>query len=224
MNTMITKATFDFLNGLKENNNRDWFQEHKKEYERSKKEVEEFLSRLIPVINALDPNLQSPDIKDCIFRIFKDIRFSKDKTPYKTNFGAFIAKGGRKTVNPGYYFHLEPGGSFIAAGIYMPQPEVIKKVRNEIYFNSSEFRKIIESKSFMNYFGKLDEFDKMKKPPKEYPADFPDIDLLKYRSVIVEHAVADEVVLSEKYEKLAIEVVKAVLPLNNFLNRAISNE
>jgi uncharacterized protein (TIGR02453 family) len=221
---MITKPTFDFLAALNENNTREWFQEHKKEYERSRKEVEVFLSGLIPDLTRIDPSLGAVDIKDCLFRIYRDVRFSTDKSPYKTNFGAFIAKGGRKTVNPGYYFHFEPGGCFIAGGIYMPQPEVVRMVRNEIYFSSGEFRKILEAKEFKKYFGMLGEFDKMKKPPKDYPADFQDIELLKYRSIIVEHAIADEIVLSDRYVKLAMEVVKAMLSLNTFLNRAISNK
>ena len=221
---MITKATFDFLSLLKENNNREWFQENKKSYENAKKEVESFVAGLIPELAKLDPSIQSPDVKDCMFRIFKDVRFSKDKSPYKTNFGAFIGRGGRKTTLPGYYIHFEPGESMIAGGVYLPQPDVLKLIRNEIYFNSAEFRKIIESKDFKKYFGQLDEFDKMKKAPREFPADFPDLDLLKYRSIIVSQSVTDGKVLSADYDKYILEVAKAMQPLHAFLYRAISNK
>lgn len=221
---MISKATFDFLNDLKVNNNRDWFQANKARYEKARKEVESFLGSLIPELSRVDPSIQAPDVKECIFRIFKDVRFSKDKSPYKTNFGAFVARGGRKTVFPGYYFHFEPGESFIAGGIYMPQPEVLKMVRNEIYFNSAEFRKILEAKEFKKYFSKLDEFDKLKKPPKDFPLDFAEMDYLKYKSYIVSAQVEDVKVLSADYQSYAIDVAKAMLPLNQFLNRAIQNQ
>jgi uncharacterized protein (TIGR02453 family) len=221
---MITKNTLDFLAKLKENNTREWFLENKKWYEKSKKEVEGFLVKLIPELSKLDPSIQSPDIKDCMFRIFKDVRFSKDKSPYKTNFGAFVARGGRKTMLPGYYFHFEPGECFIAGGIYMPQPDVLRMVRNEIYFNSAEFKKILESKEFRKFFGKLGEFDKLKKAPKDFPADFPDIELLKYKSYIVSVNVPDEKVISAEYDTYALEAARAMLPLNAYINRAISNK
>jgi len=220
---MISQLTFDFLNQLKQNNTREWFLANKTAYENAKREVEKFITGLIPEIAKIDPLIESPDVKDCLFRIFKDVRFSKDKTPYKTNFGAFIGRGGRKTIYPGYYIHIEPGESFIAGGVYQPQPELLKLLRNEVYFNSGEFRKILESKEFTKYFSGLDDFDKMKKPPKDYPADFPEIDLLKYRSFIISCTVTDVKVVSAGYLEYVLEVVKAMQPLNTFLNRAISN-
>jgi len=221
---MPTKQTFEFLSQLKLNNNREWFQANKKTYDSVKKEVESLISRIIPELNGIDPEIQNPAMKDCVFRIFKDVRFSADKSPYKTNFGAFIAKGGRKTVYPGYYFHFEPGESFIAGGIYMPQPETLKLVRNEVYFNSTEFKNILGSKEFRKYFTMLDEFDKLKKPPRDFPVDFPDIDLLKYKSYIVSARVPDEKAFSADYLPFALDVCKSILPLNKFLNRAIGNK
>jgi uncharacterized protein (TIGR02453 family) len=220
----ISKTTFDFLSLLKENNNREWFLGNKKQYESAKKEVESFVAGLIPELAKLDPSIQSPDVNDCMFRIYKDVRFSKDKLPYKTNFGAFIGRGGRKTIYSGYYIHIEPGESMIAGGVYMPQPEVLKLLRKEVYYNSVEFKKIIESREFRKYFDKLGEFDKMKKAPREFPADFPDIDLLKYRSYIVTMMIPDIEVLQGDYGFKILEVAKAMLPLNEFLNRAIDNK
>lgn len=220
---MINKSTFEFLEELKLNNNRDWFVAQKKAYEAAKLDAEKFVGSMIQEISKFDPAIENPDVKSCMFRIFKDVRFSKDKLPYKTNFGGFIGKGGRKTTLSGYYFHIEPGESMIAGGIYMPQPEVLKMLRNEIYFNSAEFKSILGEKGFKKYFDGLDDFDKMKKGPKDYPADFPELDLLKYKSYIVSAKISDADVLSAGFPEHAIKVAKAMLPLNTFLNRAILN-
>ena len=220
---MDTKLVLDFLTHLKLNNNREWFQENKKWYEASKKEVESFISEMIVTISAIDPALQSPPMKDCMFRIFRDVRFGADKSPYKTNFGGFIARGGRKGLGPGYYFHFEPGECMLAGGVYQPQPETLKLLRNEVYFNSTEFKSIIQNPSFKKHFPELGDFDKMKKAPKEFPAEFPDIDLLKYRSYIVSHMFDDNTALSNDYQSIAIEMVKELQPFMAFLNRGLVN-
>ena len=221
---MDAKTVLEFLSQLAANNNREWFQENKKWYEASRKEVESFVSEMITIISSIDPALQNPAMKDCIFRIFRDVRFGADKSPYKTNFGAFIARGGRKSSLPGYYFHFEPGQSMLAGGVYMPQPEVLKLLRNEIYFHSIELKGIIEKPSFRKYFNQLGDFDKMKKPPKDFPVDFPDIDLLKYRSYIVSMNIADSVVIDQQnYRKQVLDMIKELQPFMAFLNRAINN-
>jgi len=221
---MDASTVLDFLTQLTLNNNREWFQQNKTWYEKSRKEVEAFVSEMITAISAIDPALQTPAMKDCIFRIFRDVRFGADKSPYKTNFGAFIARGGRKSSNPGYYFHFEPGQSMLAGGGYMPQPEILKLLRNEVYYHSDELKRIIEKPSFRKYFNELGDFDKLKKAPKDFPADFADIDLLKYRSYIVSHNIPDEVVANpEAYKKLIFEMIKELQPFMAFLNRAISN-
>jgi uncharacterized protein (TIGR02453 family) len=220
---MEARIIFDFLTQLKLNNNRDWFQANKKTYEAARKEMEAFVSEMIVSISAIDPQLQSPAMKDCVFRIFRDVRFATDKSPYKTNLGAFIAKGGRKSMNPGYYFHFEPGESFVAAGVYMPSPEVLKMLRNEIYYHSSEFKAILSKPSFVKHFKQLDEFDKMKKAPRDFPADFPDIDLLKYRSYIVSCNRTDAQAAAPGYKEELLTIVKELQPFMAFLNRAILN-
>lgn len=220
---MDASLVLDFLSQLKVNNNREWFQENKKWYETSRKEVEGFVAQIITTISAIDPSVQTPAVKDCMFRIFRDVRFGADKSPYKTNFGAFIARGGRKSSFPGYYFHFEPGESMIAGGVYMPQPDILKLLRNEVYFHSNEFKEILAKPSFASHFNQLGDFDKMKKAPKDYPADFPDIDLLKYRSYIVSKNLPDIVVASnDDYMKQVMEMLKELQPLMVFLNRAIS--
>jgi uncharacterized protein (TIGR02453 family) len=213
----------EFLAQLKVNNNREWFQENKKWYDDSKKEVESFVSEIITTLSAIDPALQTPPMKDCMFRIFRDVRFGADKSPYKTNFGAFIAHGGRKSSYPGYYFHFEPGESMLAGGVYQPQPDTLKLLRNEVYFHSTELKSILEKPSFKTIFNQLGDFDKMKKAPKDFPADFPDIDLLKYRSYIVSQQIPDKIVTSDNYQKTVLEMVRELQPFMAFLNRAISN-
>lgn len=221
---MDASLVLDFLNQLKINNNREWFQDNKKWYESARKEVENFVTGMITTVSEIDPSLQTPAMKDCMFRIFRDVRFGADKSPYKTNFGAFIARGGRKSSFPGYYFHFEPGECMLAGGVYMPQPDTLKLLRNEVYYNSRELRNILEKPSFKKHFSRLGDFDKMKKAPKDFPADFPDIDLLKYRSYIVSRVIPDTVVTSpENYQKLIMEMVKELQPFMSFLNRAISN-
>ncbi len=220
---MDTALVLEFLTELKVNNNREWFLENKKWYDASKKEVESFVSEMIVAISAIDPLLQTPSMKDCMFRIFRDVRFGADKSPYKTNFGAFIARGGRKSSFPGYYFHFEPGESMLAGGVYMPPPDVLKLLRNEVYYHSDEFKGILANPSFQKHFDQLGDFDKLKKPPKDFPADFPDVDLLKYRSYIVSRVFADTAVTSGDYHKQLIEMVKELQPFMAFLNRAISN-
>jgi uncharacterized protein (TIGR02453 family) len=220
---MDTMLVLDFLTQLKLNNNREWFQENKKWYEASKKEMEGFVTGMITTISAIDPSVQTPAMKDCMFRIFRDVRFGADKSPYKTNFGAFIARGGRKSSFPGYYFHFEPGESMLAGGVYQPDPDTLKLLRNEVYYHSQDLKSIFEKPSFKKYFEQLGDFDKMKKAPKDFPADFPDIDLLKYRSYIVSQIIPDRIVTSDNYQKQVLEMVKELQPFMAFLNRAISN-
>jgi uncharacterized protein (TIGR02453 family) len=220
---MDASLVLDFLTQLKLNNNREWFQENKKWYEAAKKEMENFVTGMITTISAIDPSLQAPAMKDCMFRIYRDVRFGADKSPYKTNMGAFIAKGGRKSTSPGYYFHFEPGECMLAGGVYQPEPDTLKLLRNEVYFRSAELKAIMEKPSFKKHFDQLGDFDKMKKAPKDFPADFPDIDLLKYRSYIVSRQIPDKIVISRNYQEEVLEMVKELQPFMGFLNRAISN-
>ena len=213
----------EFLTQLGQNNTREWFQANKSRYEEAKREVESFVNSVIPAIAKFDETIRYVEAKDCMFRIFRDVRFGGDKSPYKTNFGAFVARGGRKSSFPGYYFHFEPGESMLAGGVYMPPPDVLKLLRNEVYYHSDEFKGILSDPSFHKHFDQLGDFDKLKKPPKDFPVDFPDVDLLKYRSYIVSRVFQDTAVTSGDYRKQLIEMVKELQPFMAFLNRAISN-
>lgn len=215
------KTIVDFLTNLKANNNRDWFNENRKLYEEAKSDFESLINRLIPAIFDFDPTIGTITAKQCVFRIFRDVRFSKEKSPYKTNMGGFIARGGRKGGLAGYYLHIDPEQSFIAGGLHMPAPEELKKVRQEILYNIDDFKSIINKPSFKKIFGKI-EGEQLKRPPKDFPADFPDIDLLKFKSYTVMHAVEPAALMKENFENYIIEVFKEMYKLNQFLNKAVS--
>ncbi|MFZ7122370.1 MAG: DUF2461 domain-containing protein, partial [Bacteroidota bacterium] len=171
--TTIQPKTFAFLKALKKNNNRDWFNDHKSEYENAKDNVLGFIQELVVAFSTFDSSLRGLEAKDCLFRIYRDTRFSKDKTPYKTNLGASINAGGKKSMGPGYYVHLEPGGSFIAGGIWMPPADEVKKIRQEIDYNGKDLKKILTKPSFKKAFGGLSREHALKTAPKGYPKDHP---------------------------------------------------
>ncbi|HEX7410691.1 MAG TPA: DUF2461 domain-containing protein [Bacteroidales bacterium] len=220
---MLTKEVFQFLEALKENNTREWFTANKRLYETAHLQVEAFVQQVIDGVVAFDKDIEPIAASKCIFRIYRDVRFATDKSPYKTNFGASIAKGGRKMGTAGYYLHLEPGGSFVGGGIYMPEAATLKNIRSEIYFNSTEFTSILKEKEFKKIYGSLGDFDKLKKAPKDFPADFADIDLLKYRSYICMREVTKKEALSPDYADVVIKSFKAMKPFVDFLNRGIAN-
>ena len=218
---METKEILRFLEDLNANNNREWFAETKKRYEQANKMLLSLVEEAITMVRVIDPTVGELAPKDCVFRIYKDIRFSHDKTPYKTNMGAYIARGGRKSIYGGYYLHFEPGASMIAGGIYMPEPDTLKKIRQEVYFNCPEFKGLLSDKTFVKYFGALTDEGKLKKAPRDYPADFPDIELLKFRHYTMMHSISDDVVNSAQYPTLIKSAFEAMKPVNDFLNRAL---
>lgn len=215
----MDSAILKFLGDLSQNNDRDWFNAHKGQYEHARKVFEAFINELIPAIRQFDPLIDMITAKDCMFRIYRDVRFSKEKSPYKTNMGAYITRGGKNSPFAGYYVHVEPGQSFLAGGIYMPMPDVLKKVRDEVYYNIEEYKNIILAPSFQKVFGMIDDPAKLVNPPKGYPKDFPDIDLLKLKSYAVMHYVSNEQVIDENYIAYALNIFKELNPLNNFFNR-----
>lgn len=215
------KPTLEFLSDLKHNNNRDWFNTNKKRYLEARSELDELVNQVIPEIRKFDPEIGTITAKDCVFRIYRDVRFSKDKSPYKTNMGGFIARGGRKGGFAGYYIHIDPAGSFIAGGNYMPPSDILKMIRQEIMYNIDEFKAIINKTSFRKTFGDLDG-EKLSRPPKDFPADFPEIELLKLKSFTVMHPASMETLLQKDPVKYIVKVFKELHPLNQFLNNALS--
>lgn len=215
------ESVFTFLKKLESNNNRDWFEKNKGNYLKAKEDFEVFVQEVINGIAKFDKKI-SPDTKakDCTFRIYKDVRFSKDKTPYKNNMGASINPGGRKSPVPGYYFHVQPNSSFIAGGVWMPEPEVLNAIRQEIDYNSKPLLKILNSASFKKYYKKLDDEDALKTAPKGYDKEHPLIDLLRNRHFIVSHAFTNKQVLDKNAAKEIIAGFKAMHPFLEYLREA----
>lgn len=218
---MIQGSTLRFLKLLSENNNRDWFEQHKADFTNAQLQFREFIQNLILQMQKFDRTLEGVEAGKTIFRIYRDVRFSKDKSPYKINFGAYINRGGKKSGYAGYYLNIQPGNqSFAAVGSYMPEPDVLQKIRQEIDYNGQEFKKIISSKKFKDTFGDLEDF-KQKTIPKGYTADNPSIEYLKQKSFIVSKYFKDSELKSDEYLKNLIAVFKSGLPLVAFINRSL---
>ncbi len=218
---MLHKSTIDFLKKLKKNNNRDWFNANKKLYEDARYDFEVFVFELIQKIAEFDETVSGLEPKDCMFRIYKDVRFSKDKTPYKTNFGAAINKGGRKLSIAGYYIHISPDEYFLGSGLYMPAPDKLLAVRNSIAAKSAKFKSIVEGKEFKKNFGKLWNGDTLKTVPKGFDKEHPMAEYLKLKSFICDHTVKEEKALAKNYGDYIAKIFKTAKPFNDFLNDAI---
>jgi uncharacterized protein (TIGR02453 family) len=213
---------FDFLSELKENNNREWFNDNKNRYKAALSEFEGVVGQMIASISQFDDAVRLLEPKECIFRIYKDIRFSKNKEPYKTNMGAYLVRGGRKSQFSGYYMHMEPNGSFLSGGIYMPEPAVLNRVREDLDLYYDDFLNIINNPSFKQYYPEL-LGDKLKTTPKGYSKDNPAADILKHKSLYVARMLSNNEVDSPSYIAEAHKTFEALKPFNDFLNRAIED-
>jgi len=218
---MIRKETIDFLKKLKKNNSKEWFDNNRTNYSTAKENYLEFVSEVLQKMKSIDITLQDIQPKNCVFRINRDVRFSANKDPYKTNFGASFSKGGKKIACAGYYFHLEPGACFIGGGYWMPMADDLHKIRQEIDYSFDEFKKIINEKKFINYFGSLDNKEKLVRPPKGYEKDNPALECLKLKNFIVMSTIDDSELLGDGLIKKVIAHFQAMKPLVDFLNRAI---
>lgn len=220
---MFDASIFSFLAQLEQNNNRDWFCSQKAVYDKIKAGITAFTAEMIERISVFDPSVRRETPQTSIFRVYRDLRFSPDKTPYKTHFGIYIAPGGKSSVNAGYYIHLQNNASEIACGLWCPENALLKKIREEIYYEPETFEALLKQKDFSEYFGTLLDVNKMKRSPKEYPSDFPYIDYLKYRNYIVSHAFSNEEILSENLEDVITKACNIAYPLVNYLNKIIHN-
>ncbi len=221
---MLQPATLKFLKALKKNNTREWFEKNRKAYESAKADFSKLIAEVIAGFGKKDPGIASLIAKDCLFRINRDIRFSKNKAPYKSNMGASIISGGKKANLAGYYFHLEPGGkSFVGGGRYMAEPDVVKKVRQEIDYSWVEFRKIIQNKKFVTLYGDLEKGEGMTliREPKGYEKENPAIDYLKLKSWIATVPLKDLELGDKNLAKKIVTAFETLQPLIVFLNRAI---
>jgi uncharacterized protein (TIGR02453 family) len=216
------KNMMDFLSNIKKNNSREWFNDHKRDFEQNRNFFVEFIGQLIAEIEQFDRQIIGVDPKKSMYRIYRDVRFSKDKTPYKTHFGAYICKRGRSSGNPGYYIHIEPDEkSIIGGGLYHPMPDVLAKIRQEIDYNGDKLMDILESKPFKNRMSIYNE-DKLKRKPKGYEDNNPHIEWLKMKSFIVLENFSDKDVLSKGYKDKVTSGFKEMLPFVTFLNEGIS--
>lgn len=211
-----------FLKELKINNNREWFSENKIRYEQIRKEFEKISTDLIAEISKFDSDIKHVDVKDCVFRIYRDIRFSTDKTPYKTHFGVFIASGGgRKSKRAGYYLHLDPTGCFVSMGVWCPPPDLLKSLRQSVYDNIDELNEIRNNKDFSRYFNSFYEEDKLKTVPRGFPKDFPDAELLKLKHYLVDYQLDDSILRDDNFIHRIAEIMKCAYPFNRFLNYTV---
>lgn len=215
------ETSLKFLKQLSKNNSKEWFDINRKTYEICKTEFESVVKSVIDKSTLFDNALLNLEAKKCMFRINKDVRFSKDKSPYKTNMGASINPGGKKSMIPGYYIHIEPNNSFLAGGCYQPTPEMLAAIRQEIDYNGSELKKIVSAKDFKTYFKELSSEDKLKTSPKGYDKNHPEIELLQHRHFIAIHQLKDEDVLNKNFPTYVSKVFKAMLPLNLFLRNCM---
>lgn len=217
----MNAALFRFLNELKVNNNREWFQEHKKQYDALRDEFIGVVQQLIDRIAIFDPEIAGLDAKSCVYRIYRDIRFSQDKTPYKTHFGAYMTGyGGRTSPYSGYYLHLEPGNSLLSGGVWCPPSPLLKKLRKDIYDNIDEFVEIIGNKDFKKTFPVL-EGEMLKRMPDGYPADSPYDYILKHKDFTVSSPKPEEYFYTENWMDQAAEDFRKLYPFNRFLNYTV---
>jgi uncharacterized protein (TIGR02453 family) len=215
----IKKETFEFLETLKNNNSKDWFDNNRNDYEESRQNVIQFIDAIIIDLQTKDSSIKGQTAKTCLFRINRDVRFSKNKQPYKTNFGASINSEGRKSNKAGYYIHIEPGSSFIGGGLYMPDGVVLAKLRQEIDYNGKEFHKILSNKSFKKSYEDLWLEDSLSLPPRNYDKNHPDLKYLKLKSYIATRDLTDEQLLQLPVKEF-VKHLSNLTPLIQFLNVA----
>lgn len=223
---MLSPKTLQFLNDLKINNNRDWFHANKPRYEAYKTEYHQLIGAFLEQMKPQDASLELLEIKNCTFRINRDIRFAKDKSPYKTHLGIWMCASAKNGNAPGYYLHIEKGASFIAGGLYAPEAADLKKIRKEIAFFYDDLEAILKDKNFLKHFDGFDrtESNSLKNAPKGFEKDHPAIELLKLKSFTVSQKISDEEVLDKNFVPHSVEKLIALKPLIEFLNRGLLGE
>lgn len=218
------KTVLPFLRKLKKNNNKAWFDANRALYESAKEEVHDLVRQLVAAYGKTDATIAHLEPRDCLFRINRDVRFSKDKSPYKTNFGIAITSGGKKSPLAGYYLHIEPGEGFVGGGLWMPTPPVLASVRQEIDYNYDEFKGLLKSTGFKKQYGELYAGDdvKLTRVPKGYEADNPAAEFLKLKSFLAMRKLSDDEMDAAQLVKQATDAFKVLKPVIDFLNRAQS--
>jgi uncharacterized protein (TIGR02453 family) len=220
---MLQVSTIKFLKDLKKNNSKEWFDKNRKLYEYAKEDFASIVTNVIEQFGKKEEAISLLTAKDCMFRINRDVRFSKDKSPYKTNMGASFSKGGKKSTLAGYYFHCEPGQAFIGGGLWMPDGDVVKKVRQEIDYSFTEFSKIIKNKKFVAQYKSLEitKETSLSREPKGYEKDNPAIEYIKLKSWLATAPLTDADLTDKNLTRKIITAFEALQPLITFLNSAL---
>jgi uncharacterized protein (TIGR02453 family) len=223
---MISAAAIQFIEDLKKNNNTEWMHANKKRYESFKKDYHAFIASVLAAMKPLDKSLEPLENKNCTFRINRDIRFSKNKDPYKTNIGIWLSTNKNRKNSPGYYIHFEKGNSFIAGGCWCPEVEDLKKIRKEIAFFYDDLETIVNHKDFKTEFKSLsrEEGNVLKKAPKGYDPEHPAIEFLKLKSFTVSQKIEDRLFSDPDFSKKMAKKLIAIKDFNQFLNRAVETE
>ncbi len=223
---MLTKDSLEFLEDLKANNNRDWFLESKKRYEIFKKDYQQLVSDFLDAMKPHDPSLEMLEVKNCTFRINRDVRFSKDKSPYKDHLGIWLSSGSKGMNRSGYYVHIAKSGSFIAGGLYCPEAEDLKKMRKEIAYFHDDLEEIIAAGNFKKEFGGFDRNERnlLKNPPRGYEKEHPAIEFLKLKSFETSQKFEIEEVTKKDFVAKMTKRLIVLKPLNDFINRALTSE
>jgi uncharacterized protein (TIGR02453 family) len=223
---MITPSTLQFLEDLKKNNERDWFQANQQRYELYKTDYKNTVEEFLEAIKPFDDTLDQLEFKDCSYRINRDIRFTKDKTPYKTHMGIWMCEGKKNTNLAGYYVHIENGAAFAAAGLYWPDAADLKKVRREIDGFYDELEEIVNADDFRSVFGKLESNadNTLKTSPKDFDKDHPAIEFLKLKSFLATTPLTNKDLTNKNFIKNTVEKLIVAKPLIEFLNRALTTE
>ncbi len=238
---MNSKLILSFLNDIAANNNREWFRAHRDRYDEARAELSGMTQELILRIGEFDKDVLHLTPKDCMFGFYRDIRFSPDKSPYKRNFGTYVCRSGKKSLQGGYYVHFQPGSCFLAAGSYWLPTNILTACRNEIMANIDDWRGVVESRKFVEYFGRaaqsgtpqFDDYDAMapkgfgatalKKCPKDFPADYEFIDYLRMKDYCCWHRVGDDFFLQDDWMAQAMEMFRAAKPMMDFMNAVIAD-
>lgn len=222
---MLTKEAVKFIQDLEKNNATEWMHNNKDRYQAYKKDYHNFIEAVLMQMKNIDPALAELEIKNCTFRINRDIRFSKNKQPYKTNIAMWLPTCKFKNA-PGYYVHFEKNNSFIAGGIYCPEPSELKKIRKEINFFHDDLNEILCNKSFVNTFQNLsiEENNKLKKAPKDFDPNHPAIEILKLKSFTTSMKKKDDAFFQKDFAQTVAQELCILKPLNDFLRRAIETE
>ena len=217
---MITKETLQFFKEIEKNNNKPWFEQNKPRYEMAKENFLSLITELLPKIRKTEPIVEK-ELKKYASRIYRDVRFSKNKSPYKNNISGLIERATENKKCP-LYIHLQPGSSFIAGGVWQPDPTLLKNVRQEIDYNSADFNKIINKKSFIHSFGKI-QGESLVRPPKGYEIDNPNIELLKLKQFIVKMDFTDQQVMSKDFPTVIANAFKEAIPFFRFMDTVMGS-